>query len=168
MKRFLSVLILAAFVGMLTACAGRPLESASVSQQASNGVKPGMDARGNVIDPAKVESGSGRTVKGINDYEGEIIGNPVPGSKFDQLQIGMAMRQVIDILGHPTDQSTYQTGKGLIPLYFGGDDRRQQLLYKGKGRLIFSGAGLSESHGFRSHTMRLIMIIHSANETGYN
>jgi hypothetical protein len=167
MKRFLSVLILAAFVGMLTACAGGP--SAPVSRQASNGVKPGMDARGNVIDPAKVESGSGRIVKGINDYEGEVIGNPVPGSKFDQLQVGMAMKQVFDILGPPTDQSTYETGKRLIPLYFGGDTRRHQLLYKGKGRLIFSDAGLNETHGLsRSGTMRLIMIIHSANETGYN
>ena len=58
-----------------------------------------MDAQGNVIDSTKIESGSGRTVKGMNDYEGEITGNPAPNSKFTRLQIGMSLKQVTDLAG---------------------------------------------------------------------
>ena len=80
-----------------------------------------MDANGQVIDASKVESGYGQKVKGINDYEGEITGNPAPGSKFSQLKIGMGFRQVQDIAGPPTDQGAYITGKAFIPFYFGSD-----------------------------------------------
>lgn len=124
--------------------------------------KAGMDDRGNVVDPSKVEAGSGTTVKGINDYEGEIVGNPAPGSKFTQLKIGMSMKQVTDIAGPPTDQGAYLTGKAFIPFFFGGDRYRHELHYKGWGRLIFAGGSAGDiSNG------HLIWIIHSANETGY-
>ena len=110
----------------------------------------------------KVESGSGTTVKGINDYEGEIVGNPAPGSKFPQLKIGMSMKQVTDIVGPPTDQGAYITGKAFIPFFFGSDTYRHELHYKGWGRLIFAGGSMGDmSNG------HLIWIIHSANETGY-
>jgi hypothetical protein len=124
-------------------------------------IGPGMNAAGEVVDPKKVEAGFGRTVKGLNDYEGEITGVPVRGSKFGQLQIGMPMRQVMDILGAPTDQGAYVTGKAFIPFFFGGDRYRHELVYKGQGRLIFAG-----SAGFDTNA-HLIWIIHSANETGY-
>jgi len=130
-------------------------------QQPAAAPRAGMDAKGNVIDPAKVEAGSGRTVKGINDYEGEITGNPVPGSKFDKLQIGMSMGQVQSIVGPPTDQGAYITGKAWIPFYFGGDRHRYEFTYKGKGRLIFAGGGMGDMSG------HLIWIIHSANEPGF-
>ena len=124
--------------------------------------KAGMDDRGNVIDPSKVEAGSGTTVKGINDYEGEIVGNPAPGSKFPQLKIGMSMKQVTDIVGPPTDQGAYITGKAFIPFFLGSDTYRHELHYKGWGRLIFAGGSMGDmSNG------HLIWIIHSANETGY-
>lgn len=124
--------------------------------------KPGMDARGNVVDSSKVEAGSGRTVKGINDYEGEITGNPGPGSKFTRLQIGMPVRQVTDLIGPPTDQGAYVTGKAFIPFYFGGDRHRYEMTYKGQGRLIFAGGGMGD---FTSGN--LIWIIHNPNESGY-
>ena len=124
--------------------------------------KAGMDDRGNVIDPSKVESGSGTTVKGINDYEGEIVGNPAPGSKFPQLKIGMSMKQVTDIVGPPTDQGAYITGKAFIPFFFGSDTYRHELHYKGWGRLIFAGGSLGNYSGGN-----LIWIIHNANEPGY-
>lgn len=124
--------------------------------------RAGMDDKGNVVDPSKVEAGSGKTVKGINDYEGEITGNPVPGSKFTQLQIGMSMKQVTDIVGQPTDQGAYITGKAFIPFFFGGDRYRHELHYKGVGRLIFAGGSAGDfANG------HLIWIIHSANESGY-
>ncbi|MEJ8857665.1 hypothetical protein WKW79_24040 [Variovorax robiniae] len=124
--------------------------------------KPGMDARGNVVDSSKVEAGSGRTVKGINDYEGEITGNPGAGSKFTRLQIGMSSRQVTDLIGPPTDQGAYVTGKAFIPFYFGGDRHRYEMTYKGQGRLVFAGGGMGD---FTSGN--LIWIIHNQNETGY-
>lgn len=124
--------------------------------------KPGMDARGNVVDSSKVEAGSGRTVKGLNDYEGEITGNPGPNSKFTRLQIGMSARQVQDIAGPPTDQGSYVTGKAFIPFYFGGDRYRYEMTYKGQGRLVFAGGGMGDYT-----SGNLIWIIHNPNESGY-
>jgi hypothetical protein len=125
--------------------------------------KPGMDANGNVIDPSKIESGSGRHVKGLHDWEGEITGNTVPGSKFDQLQIGMSLKQVTDIVGDPTDSGAYVTGKAFIPFFFGSDAARMELTYKGKGRLIFASGGLTGG----TTGGNLIWVINSANEVGY-
>lgn len=137
--------------------------SVSLSSAATSGaVKSGMDARGNVVDSSKVESGSGRLVKGLNDYEGEITGRPARDSRFKGLQIGMSVRQVHAIAGAPTDQGAYMTGKAWIPFYYGADRHRFEMTYKGLGRLIFAGGGVgdfSEGH--------LIWIIHNANEPGY-
>ncbi|WP_232076673.1 hypothetical protein [Variovorax sp. PBL-H6] len=124
--------------------------------------KPGMDAQGNVLDSSKVEAGSGRTVKGLNEYEGEITGNPAANSKFTRLQIGMPVRQVTDLAGPPTDQGAYITGKAWIPFYFGADRHRFEMTYKGQGRLIFAGGGMGDfGSGY------LIWIIHNPNEPGY-
>ncbi|WP_237288422.1 hypothetical protein [Variovorax sp. PAMC 28711] len=124
--------------------------------------KAGMDARGTVVDSSKVEAGSGRTVKGLNDFEGEITGNPAPNSKFTKLQIGMTTRQVQDLIGPATDQGAYMTGKAWIPFYFGADRHRFEMTYKGQGRLIFAGGGMGD---FSSGN--LIWIIHNPNESGY-
>ncbi len=124
-------------------------------------IGPGMNAAGEVIDTKTVESGYGRQVKGLNDTEGEITGKPAPGSKFSQLQIGMSAKQVTDIVGQPTDQGSYVTGKAFIPFFFGSDRFRHELVYKGWGRLIFAG-----SAGFDSNA-HLIWVINSARETGY-
>jgi hypothetical protein len=124
-------------------------------------IGPGMNERGDVVDPKKVEAGFGQKVKGLNDWEGEITGRPAPGSKFTQIQIGMPLKQVMDIVGTPTDQGTYMTGKAWIPFNFGSDRYRYEVVYKGQGRLVFAGAA-----GFDSNA-HLIWIIHSANEQGY-
>jgi hypothetical protein len=70
-------------------------------------------------------------VKGINGWEGEISGKPAPGSKFTRLQIGMSMKQVTDLIGQPTDQGAYVTGKAWIPFYYGSDRYRHEAVYKG-------------------------------------
>jgi hypothetical protein len=121
-----------------------------------------MNAAGEVVDPKLVEAGHGQTVKGVNDYSGEITGIPAPGSKFTQLQIGMPLRQVMDLCGPATDQGAYATGKAFIPFYFGGDRSRYELAYKGWGRLIFAGGSIGQASGGN-----LIWIIHSSSETGY-
>ncbi len=146
-------------MGMDTAT--QPTTAAPAPAPATGG-KPGMNVQGDVVDSSKVEAGSGRTVKGMNDYEGEITGNPAPNSKFAKLQIGMPMRQVVDLAGPPTDQGAYVTGKAFIPFYFGADRHRFEMTYKGAGRLIFAGGGIGDySSG------NLIWIIHNPNEPGY-
>ncbi|MET0540379.1 MAG: hypothetical protein ABWZ88_01350 [Variovorax sp.] len=144
------------------AAVAAPAPTPAPAPVAGGPAKPGMDARGNVIDSSKVESGSGRTVKGLNDYEGEITGNMAPNSKFAKLQIGMPVRQVTDLTGPPTDQGAYMTGKAWIPFYFGADRHRFEMTYKGQGRLIFAGGGMGDfSNGY------LIWIINNPNEPGY-
>jgi len=103
-----------------------------------------------------------QTVKGINGWEGWITGTPASDSKFTQLEIGMGMKQVTDMVGQPTDQGSYTTGKAWIPFYFGSDTYRTELVYKGQGRLIFAGGSIGNySSG------NLIWIIHNAQEGGY-
>jgi hypothetical protein len=114
-----------------------------------------------VTDSSKVESGQGTQVKGINDWEGEITGLPVAGSRFTKLKIGMPMQQVIDLIGSPTDQGAYVTGKAFIPFYFGSDKARWEATYKGQGRLIFSNQA-----GFGTGQY-LTWIIYNENEPGY-
>ena len=125
-------------------------------------IGPGMNERGEVTDPRKVEAGYGQKVKGLDDWEGEITGRPAPGSKFSQLKIGMSAAQVQSLLGQPSDQGAHPTGKAFIPFYFGSDKYRYEVVYKGQGRLLFaSGAGF----GWDANT-HLIWIIHSAAEQG--
>lgn len=141
--------------------ASAPAASAPAAP-ARGGSKAGMDAKGNVVDSSKVEAGSGRTVKGLNGYEGEITGTPARNSRFARLQIGMSAKQVTDLAGPPTDQGAYVTGKAFIPFYFGSDRHRYEMTYKGQGRLVFAGGGMGDySSG------NLIWIIHNSNETGY-
>ncbi|GAB1389488.1 MAG: hypothetical protein AMXMBFR78_30810 [Rubrivivax sp.] len=169
-----------ALIGLLASCtalllagcqttAGSSSSTAQAPAQApaqkpaatANKIGPGMNANGEVVDSSKVESGYGKTVKGLGDWEGEITGKPAPGSKFTKLQIGMSRQQVLDIAGPPTDQGAYMTGKAWIPFFFGADRYRHELAYKGMGRLVFAGSG-----GFDSNA-HLIWIIHNAGDSGY-
>ena len=127
-----------------------------------SGVGPGMNAKGEVVDSKLVESGYGKHVKGLGEWEGEITGKPAADSKFAQLKIGMSMRQATDIIGQPSDQGSYMTGKAWIPYYFGSDRRRYEMVYKGVGRLIFAGGSISDLTGGN-----LIWIIHNKNEPRY-
>jgi hypothetical protein len=131
----------------------------------SSASQPGINASGEVTDASKVQAGSGKKVKGIGDWEGEIVGTPV--SKFAQLQIGMSARQAVDICGPPTDQGAYITGKAFIPFYFGSDRTRFELIYKGQGRLIFAGGGGYAGDWSGYGGGNLIWIINSASEPGY-
>ena len=74
----------------------------------------------------------------------------------------MGMKQVTDLIGQPTDQGTYITGKAFIPFYFGSDRYRYELVYKGWGRLIFAGGSMGNISGGN-----LFWIINSASEPGY-
>lgn len=103
---------------------------------------------------------NGIKVAGINGKEGEVVGKPAKNSRFTSLKMGMGMKQVTDIVGPPTDQGAYITGKAFIPFYFGDDKHRFEMAYKGQGRLIFAG----QSFGTGAY---LIKIIHDSNDSGY-
>lgn len=114
-----------------------------------------------VTDSTKVEAGQGTKVKGVNDWEGEISGIPFAGAKFTKLKIGMSYAEVVDLVGTPTDEGAYVTGKAFIPFYFGSDRGRWEAAYKGQGRLIFS---LQSGFGTGRY---LSWVIYNPNERGY-
>jgi hypothetical protein len=97
-----------------------------------------------------------------SDAKGEVVGTPAKNSKFTKLQMGMGMKQVTDLIGQPTDQGAYVTGKAFIPFYFGSDRYRHELVYKGQGRLVFAGGNVGNLGAGR-----LIRITHNANEPAY-
>lgn len=142
------------------AVAAIALATVSFAAVAQKGTPSWMNAEGEVTNSSAVEAGYGETVQGVNGYEGEITGKPAPGSKFTQLKIGMPMKQVTDLIGEPTDQGAYITGKAFIPFFFGGDRYRYEMAYKGQGRLVFAGKSMGTGGN-------LIWIIHNKTDSGY-
>ena len=104
-------------------------------------------------------------VVGVNGRKGEVIGRPAAGSRFSKVQIGMPMKQVIDLIGNPTDEGSYITGKAFIPYYYGSDRYRTEFAYKGAGRLIFAGNS-GWTRGYYNNGY-LVKIIHDAKDSGY-
>ncbi len=73
---------------------------------------------------------------------GRSIGTPPPpSSPLAKVQVGMSEREVLNLLGPPTDENAYVTGKAFIPWYFGRDRWRKAYFYKGLGRVVFAGGG---------------------------
>jgi hypothetical protein len=90
-----------------------------------------------------------------------VAGTPAAGSKFSKIRVGMYSKEVMDLIGPPTDQKSYQTGKAWIPFHFGPDNYREEFLYKGDGSLTFSGGGIGSS------ALKLIKITVNPQESGY-
>jgi len=152
----------AAVFAIAVTLAGACAQTRPPSAEPKSGIGPGMNANGQVVDSSKVEAGYGRKVKRINNWEGEITGKPGAKSRFTKLQIGMPMQQVVNLIGQPSDQGAYVTGKAWIPFYFGADRHRYEMVYKSQGRLIFAGGSLGNFTGGN-----LIWIIHNAAEAGH-
>ena len=81
-------------------------------------------------------------------------------SPLSQIRKGMGLRQVMTILGPPTDQETNASGKAFIPFYFGSDAVRTKLYYKGLGWVQF-GSGVSGGGPKVNH------IAYDPNEDGF-
>ena len=97
--------------------------------------------------PATAPAAGGvQHVKTSQGVEGEIVGTPAMGSRFSRVAIGMSVKQVSDLIGEPTDQSSHITGKSFIPFYFGGDASRIEYFYKGEGQLSFSNASFGSGN----------------------
>jgi len=69
-----------------------------------------------------------------------IVGNPPAESPFGQLKIGMSYEEVLAIVGKPTSENSWCTGKQHIPFYFGNDKGRAQAIFKGMGKLEFNAS----------------------------
>lgn len=169
MNRFslslISTLIAAAVISGCASTGGQSAQSGNTATPvpAQTKVPPGMNEKGEVVDSSKVESGHGKKIKGLGEWDGEITGIPAPKGQFGKLQIGMSMKQVTDILGQPSDQGGRITGKAFIPFYFGKDRTRFEMIYKNQGRLIFAGGSmLGDISGGN-----LIWVINNAQESGY-
>lgn len=92
----------------------------------------------------------------------QIIGQIPAGSPFAKIQPGMSMKQVHDLIGQPTDSYNRMTGKMFIPFYFGSDAVRMEELYKGQGRLTYTGVGATGA------SYNLYQITYDPSEDGYN
>lgn len=106
---------------------------------------------------------TGNTTKNTtNQSDGGIVGTIPPTSKFAKISIGMPMKEVTDLIGQPTDTKNYQTGKAFIPFYFGRDTARSEALYKGEGRITYTGAGVG------GVAFKVYRIVYDPTESGYN
>jgi hypothetical protein len=94
--------------------------------------------------------------------EQQIIGQIPPGSAFSKLRIGMSLQQTHDLIGQPTDSYNHMTGKMFIPFYFGRDAMRLEELYKGQGRITYTGVGAGGA------TFNIYQITYDSSEDGYN
>lgn len=82
-------------------------------------------------------------------------------SPLAKIKPGMRMREVTDLLGGPSDQNSYMTGKAFIPWYFGDDARRTSFFYKGVGRIVFTGGNVFGGGGGE-----VVRVDYDPNESG--
>jgi hypothetical protein len=85
---------------------------------------------------------------------------PPPGSKLARVSNGMSEAQVVEILGPPTSQQNYVTGKAFIPHYYGSDASRLDYRYKGLGIVAFS-------RNRYSGNAQVVRVDSDPNEDGY-
>jgi hypothetical protein len=78
-------------------------------------------------------------------------------SPLAKITIGMNDNDVRKILGEPTTQNAYMTGKAWIPYYFGPDTSRTDYIYKGIGRVVFS-------RNQYSGQLKVINLLHNPSE----
>ena len=134
MRKF--VLLLAIPVAALAGCAGAPQKKETVAVATTESAPAKSPAVKKVRIPRK--------------------------SRFARVTIGMTMKQVYDLIGRPTDQRVFPTGKNFIPFYYGDDGVRMAAFYRGEGRIIFSGVS-----GFGERVYKVVDIEYDPSENGY-
>jgi outer membrane protein assembly factor BamE (lipoprotein component of BamABCDE complex) len=82
-------------------------------------------------------------------------------SPLAKVKVGMTAQEVSNLLGMPTNQVSYASGKAWIPFYYGDDARRTEWSYKGLGRVVFTGGNVFGGGG--GHVER---VDYDPNETG--
>lgn len=66
-----------------------------------------------------------------------VTGNPPPDSGFAKLKPGMSFKDAVAVLGKPTSERAYCTGKHHIPFYFARDRAYTEYYYQGQGIVVF-------------------------------
>jgi len=84
-----------------------------------------------------------------------------PSSPLSKIQLGMNKHQVKEVMGAPTDENSYSTGKVWIPFYFGNDARRSSWYYKGMGRVVFA-----DGNAFGGGTPEVVRVDYDPSESG--
>lgn len=69
--------------------------------------------------------------------DGSVTGNPPAEHPFAKVKPGMKFEEAIAILGKPTSERAYCTGKHHIPFYFGRDRALTEYYYKDQGIVVF-------------------------------
>lgn len=85
---------------------------------------------------------------------------PPADHRMARLEKGMQPGPVTEIMGAPTSEQSYQTGKAWIPFYYGSDTHRTDWKYAGEGRVVFG-------HNRWSGSMKVIRIDYDPDEDGY-
>ena len=86
---------------------------------------------------------------------------PPASSPLAKVQTGMSQREVQNLIGPPSDEKQYITGKAFIPWYFGPDRSRSAYYYKGQGRVIFAGGSVGNMTG------KVTRVEYDPNESGH-
>jgi hypothetical protein len=86
---------------------------------------------------------------------------PPASSPLAKVQVGMSAGEVEALLGPPTQENAYVTGKAFIPFYYGSDRTRRAYFYKGLGRVVFAGSG-----GWVGANHKVTRVEYDPNETG--
>jgi hypothetical protein len=104
------------------------------------------------------KQGPGEPAASASAIEGDIPAD----HPLARVKIGMSQGHVHEILGQPTDTKHYSTGKVWIPFYFGKDAMRYEELYKGVGRITYTGAGVGGIN------YKVYHIVYDPAEDGFN
>jgi len=99
---------------------------------------------------------------GASSTPAAVVGVAPPSSSpLSKIMLGMQKKQVRDILGQPSDENSYMTGKVFIPFYFGNDARRTSWYYKGIGRVVFA-----DGNAFGGGTSEVVRVDYDPAESG--
>jgi hypothetical protein len=82
--------------------------------------------------------GNDLTKEGHSAVTLNVVGNPMNGSKFAKLKIGMSIKQVEELIGAPDWTWQQFTGTDSTPYYTGKDPWLVQYTYKSEGMLTFN------------------------------
>ena len=131
--------------------------AANLPAGAADAFQPGS------VDLAKYRAGGGSQHADRKSVAKAAVA-PTRRGKVDLSKVkeGMSTEEVNDLLGQPTNQTTYMTGKQFNPFNFGARDvQRTKYLYKGVGHIVFS---LKTAY---NGVFRVIEIVPDPGETGY-
>lgn len=103
----------------------------------------------------------GPSASQASDEESRIVGSIPASSPWSKLKLGMTKGMVHEIIGPPSDEMTYSTGKMWIPFYFGKDVARLEEMYKGQGRITYTGMGVGGTN------YKVYRIVYDTTEDGH-